>query len=472
MGKSASVVVIGAGPAGLAAAYELTKQGAGAVVLEKDSVVGGLSRTVEYKGFRCDIGGHRFFTKISYVDGLWHEIMGQSFLRRPRLSRIYYRGKFYNYPLNVGNALKNLGPLKSLAVFGSLIRSKLLPYRPETSFTHWVSNRFGRRLFNMFFRTYTEKVWGISCDRLSADWAAQRIKNLSLTKAVLRAMGIGGKKAIASLIDEFNYPALGPGQLYETMADRAKAAGAELHLNSPVTRIEHDGRKVTAVCTGDGQARRFEVGRAAFSSMPLDELVLSLTPPPPAEVVEAARGLHYRSILTVNLLLNQAQLVPDNWIYIHDPHVVAGRMQLYKNWSPQMVPDAAQSVIGMEYFCTEGDELWTSPAERLVETATADLRRIGIADPDAVFDSFVVRYPKAYPVYDEGYAERLATIRAFLAGLANLYPVGRYGQFRYNNMDHSILTAHFSVRKLNGEDIDPWSVNTEAEYHEEKDKAE
>lgn len=469
MSEKTSAVIIGAGPAGLAAAYELANEGTPVLVLEKDAMVGGLSRTVEYKGFRCDIGGHRFFTKIAYVDRLWHEVLGQDFLRRPRLSRIYYGGKFYNYPLNVWNALKNLGFLQSVAVAGSLLRSKLLPYRPQTSFTHWVSNRFGRRLFNIFFRTYTEKVWGISCDRLSADWAAQRIKNLSLVRAVLNALGIGGKKAVASLIDEFDYPALGPGQMYEEMAARAQAKGAQVRLRSKVTRIEHEGGRVRAVCTErpDGP-QRVEVPGALFSSMPLDELVLGLQPSPPAEVLQAAKSLSYRSILTVNLLLNQGDLAPDTWIYIHDPSVRAGRVQFYKNWSPRMVPDPAKNVIGLEYFCYEGDELWTTDDHRLLAIATEDLGKTGLADTSAIFDSFVVRYPKAYPVYDEGYQERLAVIRTFLRTLTNLYPVGRYGQFRYNNMDHSILTAHYSVRAMHGESVDPWSVNVDQEYHEEK----
>lgn len=469
MSEKPSVVIIGAGPAGLAAAYELGAEGRNTLILEKESMVGGLAKTVEYKGFRCDIGGHRFFTKISHVDRLWREVLGEDFLRRPRMSRIYYQSKFYNYPLSISNSLKNLGMFRSLGVLASFLHSRLFPYRPEVSFTHWVSNRFGRKLFDMFFRAYTEKVWGISCDRLSADWAAQRIKNLSLSKAVLNALGVGGKRSVASLIDEFDYPALGPGQMYEAMAGKSIARGAKLDFNHTVTQLDHSGGRIQAVTsTSSGSSRRIEVGDACFSSMPLDELILGLRPEPPAQVVQAARALTYRSIVTVNLLLNTPQVVPDTWIYLHDPGVTAGRVQFYKNWSPRMVPDAGKSVIGMEYFCTEGDSFWNQTDSQLLETATRDLRKIGLADPSLVFDSFCVRYAKAYPVYDEHYTQRLAIIREYLAGLKNLYPIGRYGQFRYNNMDHSIMTAHFSVQALHGQAVDPWSVNVEQEYHEEK----
>ncbi len=463
------VVIIGAGPAGLSAAYELGKQGKNVLVLEKDPIVGGLSRTVEYKGFRCDIGGHRFFTKIPYVDQLWHEVLGDDFLRRPRLSRIYYEGKFYNYPLRISNAFKNLGLVRSMAVLLSLLRSKLFPYKPETTFTQWVSNRFGRKLFELFFRTYTEKVWGISCDELSANWAAQRIKNLSLVKAILRAAGLGGKRSIASLIEEFNYPAHGPGQMYEAMAREAEGFGVQIQMNSPICSVEHSNGKVRSVSSGTENPQSFDVNGACFSSMPLDELIRALRPAAPPDVLEAANGLSYRSLLTVNLLLNQRDSVPDTWIYIHDPRVHAARIQFYKNWSPKMVPSDDKSVIGLEYFCTEGDEVWETPEDQLKETAVRDLRYMDLADPDAVFDSFCVRYAKAYPVYNKGYSERIETIRRYLQTIENLYPIGRYGQFRYNNMDHSILTAHYSIRAMEGEDIDPWSVNVEQEYHEEKD---
>jgi len=468
---SQRIVVIGAGPAGLAAAYELGKLGRNSVVLEQDSIVGGLARTVEHKGFRCDIGGHRFFTKSGYVDALWREILGADFLRRPRLSRIYYDGKFFSYPLRVSNVLGNLGLRRSAAVVASLIAAKLKGRGKDETFEDWVTGRFGRKLFEMFFKTYTEKIWGIPCSELSSDWAAQRIRNLSAGKAILDALGLKPKKSVASLIEEFDYPARGPGQMYEAMADRAAGMGAEVMLNCKATRIEHRRGRVVAVEAHSGRRRDTFPAEACFSSMPLDELVLALSPEAPAEVLAAARGLGYRSIVTVNLMIDQAEIVPDTWIYIHDPRVKACRMQLYKNWSPHMVPDPNRSVIGLEYICTEGDEIWSGTAEDLRAAAMRDLRTVGLAAPERVFGSFSTRYAKAYPVYEKGvYAERLATIREYLANLGNLYPIGRYGQFRYNNMDHSILTAYYSVRAMQGEQVDPWAVNVEKIHLEEQQR--
>jgi len=486
---SQETVIIGAGPAGLAAALELSADGQDVTVIEKDHVVGGLARTVEYKGFRCDIGGHRFFTKSDYVDALWRQLLQDRFLRRPRLSRIYYDGKFFTYPLKVSNVLRNLGVARSASVVASLIAAKCRRNNRDDTFQDWVSNRFGGKLFEMFFRTYTEKIWGMPCSELSADWAAQRIQDLSAAKAILGAIGIGGKRSVASLIEEFDYPRLGPGQMYQEMADRAVAAGARLLLNRRACQVRHTDGRVVAVASqavgpqalfepGPGSRRRAQaaggrqehpVGGACFSSMPLDELVLALDPPPPAEALGAAGRLSYRSIITVNLLIDRPEVVPDTWIYIHDPRVRAGRMQFYGNWSPDMVPDPGKSVIGMEYFCTEGDQLWGMSDGELHDLAMGDLEAIGLADPRAVFDSFCARYAKAYPVYRrEGYREDLMVIRRHLATLANLYPVGRYGQFRYNNMDHSILTAHYSVLKMRGQDVDPWAVNVEEEHLEER----
>jgi len=468
---SEDIVIIGAGPAGLATGYELAKQGRPAVILEKDAIVGGLARTVEYKGFRCDIGGHRFFTKSDYVDALWREVLGSEFLRRPRLSRIYYDGKFFAYPLRISNVVRNLGLIRSCAILGSLLAAKISPRKPEASFEDWVSTRFGRRLFEMFFRTYTEKVWGIPCSDLSSDWAAQRIRNLSGMKAITNALGLQRKRSVASLIDEFDYPRLGPGQMYESMAEGITTQGGTIKSRSKVTRIEHSGGKTKCVSTSSEGAgpQQYAAETACFSSAPLDELALSLSPAPPSEVVNAARQLTYRSIITVNLLLDQIDVAPDTCIYIHDPSVRASRVQLYKNWSPYMVPDPEKSVVGMEYFCTESDAMWTKSDQELLEIATNDLEAIGLADTEAVFDVFCARYPKAYPVYRrDGYRRQLETIRGYLETITNLYPIGRYGQFRYNNMDHSILTGVYSVRKFNGEDIDPWSVNVEQEHLEER----
>ncbi len=331
-----------------------------------------------------------------------------------------------------------------------------------------MSNRFGDNLYRIFFKTYTEKVWGIPCQELSADWAAQRIRNLNLGRALLNAIGIHGSGKVASLIDEFDYPRHGPGQMYEQMAQKAAALGIEIRLRSRVVQVEHrDGRVRSATVSEPSGTRTLPVNNL-ISSMPLSELVLALEPPPPPEVRTAANGLRYRSILTVNLLVRKENIAPDTWIYIHSPDVRAGRLQLYKNWSPNMVPNAQWSSLGLEYFAFEDDAFWTLPDEQLVEIARQDLGRLRIVDLSRVDGGFVVRYSKAYPIYDAGYRDRLKTIRGFLDPLVNLAPVGRYGQFRYNNMDHSIMTALLAVRRLQGEHVDPWQVNEEAEYHEER----
>lgn len=459
--------IVGGGPAGLAAAYTLAKSGHRVTVLEQDRQVGGLSKTLDYHGFKFDIGGHRFFTKSEEVNQLWKEILGDEFLVRPRLSRIYYGGKLYYYPLKPTNALMNLGVWASASAMLSYLYARICPKRPETSFEDWVSNRFGRRLYSIFFKTYSEKVWGIPCTELSADWAAQRIRNLDLGKAVLNALGIGRGKDVASLIDEFQYPRFGPGQMYEQMSKKAQALGANVRLNSRVKAIHHTNGRVDQMTISSGDDVIQLPIEQLISSMPLSELPLMLDPLPPPAVVEAARALKYRSILTVNLLIQQPEIVPDTWIYIHDPDIQAGRLQLYKNWSPEMVPDSSWSSVGLEYFAFEGDEFWSTDESRLIEIGKQDLRKLGLVDSENIHDGFVARYAKAYPVYDDGYRQRVETIRAYLAGIGNLVCVGRYGQFRYNNMDHSIMTALLGARKLLGDDVDPWSVNEEAEYHEE-----
>ncbi|MHB8993309.1 MAG: NAD(P)/FAD-dependent oxidoreductase, partial [Chloroflexota bacterium] len=430
--------------------------------------VGGLSKTVEHNGFRCDIGGHRFFTKNPEVEALWRETLPTDFLRRPRLSRIYYRGKLFYYPLRAGNALAGLGPWEGARVMASFARAKLSPRHPEVSFEDWVSNRFGYRLYSIFFRTYTEKVWGIPCTDLSADWAAQRIRNLDLTRAVLNAVGIGRGREVASLIDEFDYPRLGPGQMYETLAAQIVRRGGRLLLQHRVEAIRWEGDRVVALELGSPGGRVSIDADRVVSTMPLTDLVLRMKPEPPGEVVAAAQGLTYRSIITVNLMVERPEVVPDTWVYIHAQEVTAGRLQLYKNWSPAMVPDGRWNSLGLEYFSTEGDGLWRMPDEALIELARKDLLRLSLVRADEIVDGFVVRYPKAYPVYGDGYTRKLAVLRDYLSRFVNLECAGRYGQFRYNNMDHSILTGMLAARKLCGERCDPWSVNAEGEYLEEK----
>ena len=468
--KQTDVVVIGAGPAGLTAAYELVRHNISVAVLEQDTLVGGLARTVEYRGFRFDIGGHRFFTKVASIKCLWHAMLGSALLVRPRLSRIFYRGRFFDYPLKPLNALYNLGVGEALLILGSYLWSKFFPITPEISFADWVTNRFGKRLFRMFFETYTEKVWGIPCQTISAQWAAQRIQGLSL-RSTLMNMFFGnymqrGKKNIKTLIDEFLYPRLGPGMMWEAFQRAIVASGGEIELECKVVRLLHDGKRISSVGTLTG-GRQIEWQSDHFiSSMPLLNLIHALSPPPPETVIAAANSLQYRAFLTVALIINSAELFPDNWIYVHDDSVRVGRIQNYKNWSPDMVPEQSKTCLGMEYFCTSGDDLWDMPDHDLVLLATRELASILMITEDIVNDGVVVRMPKAYPVYDEKYPQAVATIREYLDRFINLQVIGRNGMHRYNNMDHSMLTGMMAVRNVSGEKHDLWAINADEEYHE------
>jgi protoporphyrinogen oxidase len=473
-----STVIAGGGPAGLTAAYELTKHGHSCVVLESDAkMVGGISRTDQYKGYRFDIGGHRFFSKSSEVNKIWQEILGDQFITRSRLSRIYYNRKFFHYPLKPADALLKLGIFKAVDIVLSYGKARLFPIKPEKSFEDWVVNRFGRRLFDIFFKTYTEKVWGMPTNAISADWAAQRIKGLSLVKAVLNAF-FGQKKkgkgeVIKTLIDSFQYPRLGPGQMWEAARDLVRKQGGAVHLDRRVFRIEHDGSQVTSFVTKDSQGRLTQYhGDHFISTLPIRELIRSMSPQPPREVVEAAESLKYRDFLTVVLIIDRAETFPDTWIYIHEPDVRLGRIQNFKNWSPELVPDQTKSSLGLEYFCFEGDDLWTMSDHDLVALGRREIETIGLAKATEVIDGCVVRMPKAYPVYDDVYQNHLATIRGWLKNLANLELAGRNGMHKYNNQDHSMMTAVLAARNILGlGKFDTWKVNTDAEYHEEESEA-
>jgi protoporphyrinogen oxidase len=461
------LVVVGAGPAGLTAGYEATRFGMEAVVLEKSGDVGGLARTDDYKGFHFDMGGHRFFTKSAPVEKMWREVLGPKLLRRPRLSRIYYRGRFFQYPLRPWNALTGLGLWQALAIVASYLKWQLFPYRTEDTFEEWVTNRFGRRLFRTFFQAYTEKVWGVPCSELKAEWAAQRIKDLSLKTAVWN-MFLRRGTTIKTLIEEFDYPVLGPGMMWKAVRDTIVQSGGAVELNREVVRVEHDGRRVSRVVVASNGRREDVAGTDFVSSMPITELVAKLDPPPPPAVLEAARALTYRDFLTVCLIVNRADLFPDNWIYVHDPLVKVGRIQNYRNWSPAMVPDPAKTGLGLEYFCTEGDALWQAPDEELVALGTREIAAIGLARADEVEDGHVVRVPKAYPIYDSAYREHLDVLKSFLAGFTNLQTIGRNGLHRYDNQDHAMLTAMLAVRNVAlGEQNDVWGVNADPDYQEE-----
>jgi protoporphyrinogen oxidase len=462
------IAVIGGGPAGLTAAYELARHGRPGTVFEADGVVGGIARTVEREGYRFDIGGHRFFTKVKEIEALWDEILGEPMLLRPRMSRIYFGGKFYSYPLSATNALRNMGPWTALACGFSYLAARLKPIANPANFEEWVTNQFGRKLYRMFFKSYTEKVWGCDCRKISADWAAQRIKGLSLGEAIRNAIfGQRRGRVITTLIDQFRYPRLGPGQLWEAAARTIQTKGWDVRLDTRVTRIELGEGRVTSIRVerADGTSENVLVDEL-LSSMPLRNLLMAMDPPPPPAVLSAAKDLAYRDFLTVALVLDAPDLFPDNWIYIHAPEVRVGRIQNFGNWSPEMVPDPATSCLGLEYFVNEGDDLWRMADDQLIELAYRELRTIGLATANLV-KGFVVRIPKAYPVYDPGYKERLEIVRNWLATIANLHCIGRNGQHRYNNQDHSMATALIAARNVAlGESRDPWAVNEDADYHE------
>ncbi|MCL6440322.1 MAG: NAD(P)/FAD-dependent oxidoreductase [Thermoleophilum sp.] len=463
-------LVLGAGPAGLTAGYLLAKQSLPVVVLEAEDQVGGIAKTVVRDGYRFDLGGHRFFTKVREVDELWHEIMREEFLLRPRMSRIYWRDgrgrtKFLDYPLRGPDVIRKLGPVDLTKALLSYLWATIKPKGKEETFEQWVSNRFGRWLFNQFFKSYTEKVWGVSTSEIRSEWAAQRIKGLSFFSAAKSAFfGNKGNK-VKSLISEFHYPRYGPGQMWETMTDDIEQLGGKVLLNHKVTKLELDGNRVVRVHAG-GEV--FEPSQV-ISSLPLRNVVGIVDPPAPGEVRAAAKGLRYRDFLTVALVLDGEDLFPDNWIYIHDPHVKVGRIQNYRSWSPWMVPDPTKACVGLEYFCFAGDELWSMDDDDLVDLAMSELEQLGLATRDKLQFGFVVRVPKAYPMYDQDYADRVATIRAWLEGIENLVQVGRNGLHRYNNSDHSMLTAMRAVENLvHGTDHDIWAVNAESVYHEEQ----
>ena len=470
---ASDVVIIGAGPAGLTAAYELARRGRVATVLEADEVVGGISRTVERDGWRFDIGGHRFFTKVAAVEDFWHEILpDEDFMLRPRKSRIYYRGKFYDYPLRASNALGNLGVAEAARCVASYAWARVRPPRNQDMYEGWLAARFGWRLYNHFFKTYTEKVWGHPPAEMPADWAAQRVKNLSLASAVFNALlPRRNQKDITSLIEEFQYPRLGPGMMWERCRDLVEGAGTKVITGARVTRIRHDGSRAVAVTADhDGGATEYPAS-AVISSMPLQQLVRCFDPPVPGEVHRAADDLYYRDFLTVALVVPE-DAVPwdDNWIYIHDPNVKTMRIQNFGSWSPFLVKEG-RNVLGLEYTVEEGDADWEAPDAELVARGAEELGRLGLVEPSRVEGGYVVRMPKAYPYYDRDYASNVETIRRWLADNApNVFPVGRNGMHRYNNQDHSMYTAMLTVENLFGADHDVWSVNVEEEYHELNDR--
>ena len=467
-----SVVVIGAGPAGLTAAYDLTAHELPVTVLEATDAVGGISQTVERNGWLFDIGGHRFFTKVPQVEALWHEILpDDEFLLRPRMSRIYYGGRLFDYPLKAGNALRGLGLVEAVRCVLSYLWVRVVPPKDQSTFEGWVAARFGWRLYRIFFQTYTEKVWGMPATELRADWAAQRIKDLSLGTAVLRALVPSLNKGdVTSLIEEFQYPKRGPGMMWQRCRDAVEAMGGKVRMHTQVTAVHHrSGRAYAVSATSEGGTTTYDCS-AVVSSMPLSELLRAMDPPVPPEVRAAADGLRHRDFLTVALVVPEAAGFPDNWIYIHAPDVRVGRVQNFGSWSPYMVKDG-RTCLGLEYFVDEHDDLWSSSDAELVRLATRELAVLGLVAEGEVEEGYVVRMPKAYPVYDAEYAGHVATMRTWLQeNAANVHPVGRNGMHRYNNQDHSMLTALIAAAEIRGEPpaTGVWDVNVEGDYLEQQ----
>ena len=472
------VAIIGAGPAGLTAGYLLSKESVNVVVLAADPVyVGGISRTVTYKGFHFDIGGHRFFSKSKAVEDLWTEILPNDMLVRPRSSRIFYGGKFYSYPLKPFEALLKLGVFKSTLCVLSWLKARLFPVRNPRNFEEWVSNQFGKRLFNTFFKSYTEKVWGMSCKEISADWAAQRIRGLSLGSAIRNALipqryNGDRRKVIKTLINSFRYPRRGPGMMWEACAEKMKALGGRLEMGRRVTRCSYDetsGNWMVEYKDQRGEAQTIEAEHV-ISSAPMRALVCGLSPAVSERTKRAAESLRYRDFLTVMLILKDRQMFDDNWIYIHDPSVKVGRVQNFRSWSPEMVPGPDKVCYGLEYFCFEHDGLWNSSDSDLIELAKRELIQIGLAKEGDLIDGCVVRQKKAYPVYDDHYARHVATVREELdRRYPNLHLVGRNGMHKYNNQDHAMMTAMLCVENILADArlYDLWQVNSDAEYHEQ-----
>ena len=454
------ILVIGGGPAGLTAAHELARRGSAPMVVEASGSLGGIARTEQYRGYRFDVGGHRFFTKVPVVEQLWRDMLGDDFRTADRMSRIFYDGKFFAYPLQIGNTLRNLGLTESVRALASYLRAGLAPRRRADTFEEWVSRRFGRRLYDRFFAGYTEKVWGVPGSEIRAEWAAQRIQDLSLPRAVANAvLGVNGS---STLIRSFQYPRLGPGMMWERFAETVTDLGGRVELNAEVERLRHrDARVESAVVGGD----RIAVDQV-LSSMPISHLVSRLEPSAPDEVLAAAAGLRYRAMISVGLIVERTDLFPDQWIYVHSPQVRVGRIQNFTNWSRDLVPDAATSSLGMEYFCDDGDTLWAMSDGELRRLAAAELEILGLAAAGDVTDGMVIRQPMAYPLYDDGFRHNLGVLRDYLGGFKNLQTMGRNGMHRYNNQDHSMLTGIYAAGNLFGQDHDLWAVNTERSHHE------
>ena len=463
------IYILGAGPAGLAAAYQLTKQGFPVVVVEKDALVGGLAKSIEYKGFILDFGPHRFFTKVEPVLKLWDEVLGKEQVTVNRLTRIYYGGKYFSYPLKAVQALLTLGIWESLNIITSYLWIRLRPNPNPKNFAEWVTNKFGKRLFEIFFEAYTEKLWGISCQEISGDWAAQRIKGLSLLSAIRNAL-LGNSGRVKSLVDQFQFPRLGSGQLYDKIQEYLEDNQQKVLVNTEVVKVHHEGYQVTHITLRNcqtGEEKTVNCG-GVISSIPLSFLVQQINSPPPRKVIEAAKSLRFRNTILVYLIVEGSNLFPDNWLYINEPHVQLGRITNFANWSPAMLPNGNQTPLCCEYWCNFDDPFWTKPEDELRLQAEQELRKIGLLNNEKIAGGFVVRLPRTYPIYAGNYKESLAEIQGYLQRFNNLQLIGRYGAFKYNNQDHSLLMGILAAENIMipGKH-DLWAVNSDSEYQEE-----
>lgn len=461
-----TIFIVGAGPAGLTAGVEAIRKGLKVELVEVSDKIGGISKTVEVDGWRFDLGGHRFFTKVERVESFWRSILSpDDFLKRPRQSRIFYKGKFFDYPLKPLNALLGLGLIETVRCIGSFLMAQVKKSHDESNFEGWVSKRFGWRLYSIFFKTYTEKVWGIPASSLSAAWAAQRIKNLSLFKAVINAFGINskGSEVITTLIDTFEYPRLGPGMMWEAAAQEISSHGGLIHFEEYPLEISRNEDRLKIRTN-----KRIAYADTVISSMPLSELPTILKCENKS-VIESARRLKYRDFLTVGLVVEGEELFSDNWIYIHSPSVRVGRIQNFRSWSPELVKPGF-TFLGLEYFVNQGDEIWESEDEELVQLAKEEIVSLGLANSKNLHHGYVVRVPKAYPVYDEDYGKAVRSIANWLeSDWPEVIAVGRNGMHRYNNQDHSMLTAMVAIDNLFSKDKhDLWEINVDNEYHETK----
>jgi len=467
--KARPIIVLGGGPAGLAASYILQKQGSAVTVVERDHTVGGLAKSFTHDGYILDFGPHRFFTKLEPVLQLWREVLAEDRVTVNRLTRIYYGGKYFNYPLKIKEVLLTLGIGESLRMVISYLQATLLPNSNPRNFAEWVTARFGKRLFQIFFEGYTEKLWGIPCTEISADWAAQRIKGLSLGRAIRNAL-LGNDGKVKSLVEQFEFPKLGSGQLYEKIATHLGEHHHQVLLNCEVLRVNHENQRIVNVVLRDRQTGKEweEQLESAISSIPLSLLILQMHPAPPAAVISAAKSLRFRNTVLVYLFVEGENLFPDNWLYINEPAVQLGRVTNFANWSPFMLPGKAETPLCCEYWCDPDDQMWQAPEADLIAMAEADLRQIRLIKSEKIRSGLVLRLSKTYPIYTGDYKEALATIRQYLSQFENLQVIGRYGAFKYNNQDHSLLMGIMAAENIQQPGKhDLWDVNSDSEYAEE-----